>query len=163
MSRHLAAELLESAVADIRPHELRPQVPALEHRDARPGIADGEPEVEIALLGVDHRLAALRADPVAVGEHDLLNGVVEARMDQQGAALLLQGQLGSRAERLDERTPEKVAMASASVPAAVASDEIVAQSATGDPLSGLRRPTGEAGFDCPSAPIPPRVVPGRRT
>ena len=36
----------------------------------------------------------------------------------------------TRAERLDERTDEKVATASTSVPPAVASDEMVTQSAT---------------------------------
>ncbi len=37
----------------------------------------------------------------------------------------------TRAERLDERTDEKVATASTSVPPAVASDEMVTQSAIG--------------------------------
>jgi hypothetical protein len=51
-------------------------------------FADGGREIQIALRGVDHRLAAPRADPVTVGEHDLLHGIVEARMfpGRDGAA-----------------------------------------------------------------------------
>ena len=42
----------------------------------------------------------------------------------------------TRAERFDDRTAEKVAAASTSVPPAVASDEIVCQSATRTSFTG---------------------------
>ena len=66
---------------------------------------------------------------MAIDEADRLDPVLGPESHQHGPPLLLQRQLGDPAERFAERTEAYVAPASASVPPAVASAEIVTQSA----------------------------------
>ena len=75
-------------------HQVEPGVPALEHGDTGANVAQCEREVEGAALLVDHGLAALCADPVTVGKHDLLHRVVEPRVHEHRPPLFLKRLLG---------------------------------------------------------------------
>ena len=65
---------------------------------------------------------------MVVDPADLLHGIVEAGRHQDGPQVHLNASSAMRAERFEERTAEKVATASTSVPTAVANDAMVAQS-----------------------------------
>jgi len=67
--------------------------------------------------------------PVLIAPHHLLGWVLEARRRQQRPHPDLEAHSAVRAARLAERTEAYVASTSARVPPAVASDEIIAQSA----------------------------------
>jgi len=54
----------------------------VQHGDAGADVAQAEREVDVAVDVLDARVAAFDADKVAVGEPDLLRGVVEARVDE---------------------------------------------------------------------------------
>jgi len=90
----VAAEALCRRGFDVGEYAVGPRVPALQHGDAGPDIAHGQDEVEVAVLLLDHGLAALDADPVTVAEHDLLYRVVEPGVHEDRAPLLLECLLG---------------------------------------------------------------------
>ena len=69
------------------------QVPPLEHRDAAAHVAHADREVDVPLRLLHDRAAALGSDPVTLGEHDLLGRIVEARVHEDGMALLGEGDL----------------------------------------------------------------------
>jgi hypothetical protein len=85
---------------------------------------------------------------VPFGEHDLLNRIVQPRLSEHRPPLLLQRDVGDRADRFEERTAANVATASTSVPAPVASEEIVDPSSTDLSLSPVAR--ARQAFDAPA-------------
>src|SRR5207245_2191922 len=60
----------------------RIEVPAVQHRDAAPGVADRECQVDRLLARLGHAAASGRLDPLAFHERDLLRRILESRRDQ---------------------------------------------------------------------------------
>lgn len=121
-------------------------MPALEDGEAGADVAQGEHEVEGPVTLVDRGLAPLDADPVSVGEHDLLGGVVESGVDQDGPALLLERLLGNPGRAVRRADGGERGDGRTNVPAALAKQEIVAKSVTGlTPAQRASRPAQDVG------------------
>src|SRR3954454_16671721 len=63
------------------------EIPAVQHRDAGAGVAEGDREVDGTVANVHGAAAALHDQPLLVEEADLLRRVVEARGHQHRAEL----------------------------------------------------------------------------
>jgi hypothetical protein len=114
---------------------LRGEVPAMEHRDTGSGVAEPDDQVDRVGPHLERRAAALDLHPVLVVKRHLLRWVLETRGHEHRAQSGEQRRSAARAARLAERTEEKVATARTSVPPAVASAEMVTQSAMTPELS----------------------------
>src|SRR5581483_6281225 len=90
---HLGAELLLRNMFANGPLQSGPDAPALADADSRADVAQAHHQVDDPVDVLGHAVAPLDADPVLVAEHDLLARIIEARLNQQRPALLLEGQL----------------------------------------------------------------------
>jgi hypothetical protein len=104
------------------------EAPAVEHGGPIAGVPKCDREVDGLIARLGAARPALDVEPLAVGKTDLLRRVVEPGRHQQRPESSEQRTLGG-ARRFADRTDAKVAPTRTSVPLAVASAEIVTQSA----------------------------------
>ncbi len=137
-------------------------------QDGHPGgdVAQRHREVEVAVGLLHGGEPVAQPQPVVIDEADLLRRVLWAGVEQQRAQPDVSACSDTRAARLAERVEENVAIASTSVPPAVASEAIVLVSATSRQASALDahepRKAGEAqdARDVQVQPQPEDVVRG---
>ena len=103
--------------------------PPVQDREAGADIPNRGREVVDAVLLFEHSPTAGRLGDVLVHPRDLLDGILERAVSTSGRIPASSAASAIRADRFDDRTAENVAIASTSVPPAVASSAIVVTSA----------------------------------
>ena len=89
--RDVEVELLTMEIGGVgrnllaHPPHIRLGVPAVQHRQPRPGVAQAEPHVDAAIVNLDHSSVPRNLEPVVVAEAHVLDRLILPRWDEHGS------------------------------------------------------------------------------